>query len=76
MSMATFCLGIIFATLYSGVEFGLTDASDLLVDSIVLPLLCVPTLYFISYRRTLRAISARAAGKQSGAGSKSDADTD
>ncbi len=67
LSTALFLVAVIVATCYSGVELRLMDPMDALGGFVVSVLLGVPSLYFSMYRRTLRAISTRAAVKRDGA---------
>lgn len=70
LSTALFLIAGIVATFYSGIELRLMAPKDALGGFIVAVLLIVPSLYFITYRRTLRVISTRASGKLDGARSK------
>jgi hypothetical protein len=75
ISTAIFCFTVIGATFYSGLKFQLIDPKDALGGLIVSVLLSAPSLYFISYRWTLRVISARAATKRGDPSSNSNIDT-
>ena len=63
LSTLLFCLAVMVATFYSGIDLRLMRPNDALGGFVVAMLLAVPILYFSMYRRALRVISKRAAGK-------------
>lgn len=69
-SAALFFVAVMAATFYSGIELRLMDPKYVFGAFVVAVLLSVPSLYFIAYRRMLRVISTRAAGKSDGASYK------
>lgn len=69
LSIALFFVAVMVATVYSGIELRLMDPKDALGAFVVTVLLSIPSLYFVAYRRTLRVISTRAAGKRDTASS-------
>ena len=71
LSTAIFFFTVIIATFYSGVEFRFMDPKDALGGFVAAVLLSIPSLYFISYRWTLKVISARAEKKRDSAHSES-----
>ncbi len=69
LTTSIFFAAVMVAALYSAVELHLIDPKDALGAVVVAVLLSVPSLYFVAYRRTLKVISARAAGKRENASS-------
>ena len=69
LSTTLFLVAVMIATVYSGIELRLMDPKDALGAFVVTVLLSVPSLYFVAYRRALRVISTRAAGRRDAANS-------